>query len=79
MTDNTKKLIDTWLIHKYWKSCCLDEAIDWCNHQGNYQLTSDEMEEFIAWRDNMKKIKNEISKHLSPQLYNKLEEILLAL
>ena len=79
MTKNTKKLIDTWLANKYWKSCCLDEAIDWCNHQGNYQLTPSEMEEFIAWRDNMKKIKNELSKYLSPLLYNKLEEILLAL
>ena len=79
MTDNTKKLIDTWLADKYWKSCCLDEAIDWCNHQGNYQLTSDEMEEFIAWRDAMKKIKNEISKHLNPSLYNHLVDILLAL
>ena len=79
MSENTKKLIDTWLTYKYWESCCLDEAIDWCNHQGNYQLTPDEMEEFIAWRDNMKKIKNELSKYLSPLLYNKLEEILLAL
>ena len=79
MSDNTKKLIDAWLTYKYWKSCCLDEAIDWCNHQGNYQLTPNEMEEFIAWRDNMKKIKNELSKYLSPLLYNKLEEILLAL
>ena len=43
MTDKTKKLIDTWLTYKYWKSCCLDEAIDWCNHQGDYQLTPDEM------------------------------------
>ena len=79
MSDNTKKLIDTWLLYKYWNSCCEDEAIDWCNHQGNYQLTPNEMEEFIAWRDAMKKIKENISKHLSPQLYNNLGEILLAL
>lgn len=79
MTDNTKKLIDTWLTYKYWESCCLDEAIDWCNHQGDYQLTPDEMEEFIAWRDAMKNIKNEISKHLNPSLYNHLVDILLAL
>ena len=56
MSENTKKLIDTWLTYKYWESCCLDEAIDWSNHQGNYQLTPDEMEEFMAWRDAMKKI-----------------------
>lgn len=37
------------------------------------------MEEFIAWRDAMKKIKENISKHLSPQLYNNLGEILFAL
>lgn len=43
MSDNTKKLINAWLTHKYWKSCCLDEAIDWCNHQGNYQLIPSEM------------------------------------
>ena len=79
MTDNTKKLIDTWLTYKYWKSCCLDEAIDWCNHQGNYKLTPDEMEEFIAWRDDMKKIKNELSKHISYSSYNNLGEILFAL
>ena len=79
MTKNTKKLIEAWLTHKYCESCCLDEAIDWCNHQGNYQLTSDEMEEFIAWRDDMKEIKNKLYKCLNPQLYNKLEEILLAL
>ena len=79
MSENTKKLIDTWLTYKYWKSCCLDEAIDWCNHQGNYQLTPNEMEEFMAWRDAMKKIKEDISKHLSPQLYNNLGEILFAL
>lgn len=79
MSDNTKKLIDAWLLYKYWKSCCLDEAIDWCNHQGNYQLTPNEMEEFMAWRDAMKKIKEDISKHLSPQLYNNLGEILFAL
>ena len=79
MSDNTKKLIDAWLLYKYCNSCCEDEAIYWCNHQGNYQLTPNEMEEFIAWRDAMKKIKEDISKHLSPLLYNKLEEILLAL
>ena len=79
MSDNTKKLIDAWLLCKYWNSCCEDEAIDWCNHQGNYQLTPNEMEEFMAWRDAMKKIKEEISKHLSPQLYNNLGEILFAL
>ena len=79
MTDNTKKLIDTWLTYKYWESCCLDEAIDWCNHQGNYKLTPDEMEEFIAWRDDMKKIKNELSKHISYSSYNNLGEILFAL
>ena len=79
MSENTKKLIDTWLTYKYWESCCLDEAIDWSNHQGNYQLTPDEMEEFMAWRDAMKKIEEDISKHLSPQLYNNLGEILFAL
>ena len=35
--------------------------------------------EFMAWRDAMKKIKEDISKHLSPQLYNNLGEILFAL
>lgn len=79
MLDNTKKLIDAWLLYKYWNSCCEDEAIDWCNHQGNYQLTPNEMEEFIAWMDAMKKIKEVVSKHLSPQLYNNLGEILFAL
>ena len=79
MEAKTKTLIDAWIIHKYDNSCCIDEAIDWCNHHGNYHLTPDEMEEFMTWRDAMKKIKNELSKHLSPQLYNKLEEILLAL
>lgn len=79
MTDNTKKLIDTWLANKYWKSCCLDEAMDWSNHQGNYQLTPDEMEEFMAWRDAMKKIKNELSNHISYSSYNNLGEILFAL
>lgn len=79
MEAKTKTLIDAWLLYKYWNSCCEDEAIDWCNHQGNYQLTPDEMGEFIAWRDAMKKIKENISKHLSPQLYNNLDEILLAL
>ena len=79
MSDNTKKLIEAWLTHKYWESCCLDEAIDWCNHQGNYNLTPNEMEEFIAWRDAMKKSKEDISKHLSFQSYNNLGEILLAL
>ena len=79
MSDNTKKLIDAWLLYKYWNSCCEDEAIDWCNHQGNYQLTPNEMEEFIAWRDAMKKIKEAVSKHLSSQLYNNLGEILFAL
>ena len=79
MSDNTKKLIDAWLQYKYWNSCCEDEAIDWCNHQGNYQLAPNEIEEFIAWRDAMKKIKEAISKHLSPQLYNNLGEILFAL
>ena len=79
MEAKTKTLIDAWLLYKYWNSCCEDEAIDWCNHQGNYQLTPNEMEEFIAWRDAMKKIKENISKHLSPQLYNNLGEILLAL
>lgn len=33
----------------------------------------------MTWRDAMKKIKEDISEHLSPLLYNKLEEILLAL
>lgn len=79
MEAKTKTLIDAWIIHKYDNSCCIDEAIDWCNHQGNYQLTPDEMEEFMAWRDAMKKIKEDISKHLSPQLYNNLGEILFAL
>ena len=79
MEAKTKTLIDAWLTHKYWKSCCLDEAIDWCNHQGNYQLTPNEMEEFMAWRDAIKKIEKDISKHLSPQLYNNLGEILFAL
>ena len=79
VSENTKKLIDAWLLHKYWESCCLDEAIDWCNHQGNYQLTPDEMEEFMAWRDAMKKIKNELSKHISYSSYNNLGEILYAL
>ena len=79
MEAKTKTLIDAWIIHKYDNSCCIDEAIDWCNHQGNYQLTPDEMEEFMAWRDAMKKIKNEISKHLNPSLYNHLVDILLAL
>ena len=79
MLDNTKKLIDAWLLYKYWNSCCEDEAIDWCNHQGNYQLTPNEMEEFMAWIDAMKKIKEDISKHLSFQSYNNLGEILLAL
>lgn len=79
MKTKTKTLIDAWIIHKYDNSCCIDEAIDWCNHQGNYQLTPDEMEEFMAWRDVMKKIKEDISKHLSFQSYNNLGEILLAL
>ena len=79
MEAKTKTLIDTWIIHKYDNSCCIDEVIDWCNHQGNYQLTPDEMEEFMAWRDAMKKIKNEVSKHLNPSLYNHLVDILLAL
>ena len=79
MEAKTKTLIDAWIIHKYDNSCCIDEAIDWCNHQGNYQLTPDEMEEFMAWRDAMKKIKNEMSKHLNPSLYNHLVDILLAL
>ena len=79
MEAKTKTLIDAWIIHKYDNSCCIDEAIDWCNHQGNYQLTPSEMEEFMTWRDAMKKIKKDISGHLSPLLYNKLEKILLAL
>lgn len=33
----------------------------------------------MAWRDAMKKIKEDISKHLRPQLYNNLGEILFAL
>ena len=79
MEAKTKTLIDAWIIYKYDNSCCQDEAIDWCNHQGNYQLTPDEMEEFMAWRDTMKKIKNELSKHISYSSYNNLGEILFAL
>lgn len=79
MEAKTKTLIDAWIIHKYYNSCCIDEAIDWCNHQDNYQLTPDEMKEFTAWKDDMKKIKNELSKHISYSSYNNLVEILYAL
>ena len=37
------------------------------------------MKEFMAWKDAMKKIKNELSKHISYSSYNNLAEILYAL
>ena len=47
-------LFKMWLSHKYWRSCCEDEAIDWCNHSDKSLDSIGEITDYVEWRDKVK-------------------------
>jgi len=52
--ENYPNLVDQWnkfINWAYWNSCCIDEALDWCNcHQGNAFLVSDFNSDYVQSR-----------------------------
>lgn len=72
--EKTQSLLRLWFSHKYWGSCCEDEAIDWSQHENKLNLN--ELTEFLEWRDNVLTAASALSKCISIRDFNKIGELL---
>lgn len=64
-----------WISRKYTDSCCLDEAIDWCNHGEKSLDNINEIAEYVQWREELKQVCSKLSKLLERRYYQELSEI----
>lgn len=69
----TQQLLETWFTYKYWNSGCEDEAIDWLQHP--LELDLKELEEFLAWREDLIQVKKAVAKCLNPMQLVKFGDI----
>lgn len=70
--EKEQKLLKMWLDHKYWNSCCEDEAIDWCNH-GTQSLDSvKEVADYVEWRKQLAQTCAKLSTLVSSKYYSEL-------
>ena len=77
MTKQEKEqaLLVMWLNHKYWNSCCDDEAIDWSNHSNKSLDSISEIADYVQWREKLKQVCTELSKLVGGRYYKDLPEI----
>lgn len=71
-----KILLHMWLSHKYWDSCCLDEAIDWSNHQEKLDDYK-EVADYIAWREQVKSLTLQLHKLINVVDFEKISHLFL--
>jgi len=73
--ENEQKLLEMWLDHKYWGSCCDDEAIDWSNHSTNKLESISEIVDYVEWRSKLAQTCKELSKLVQSRYYQELSTI----
>ena len=55
-------LLRIWLRHKYWQSCCEDEALDWCNHSEKSLDSVEEIVDYTEWRNKVEALVSQLKK-----------------
>lgn len=73
--EKEQKLLKMWLEHKYWGSCCEDEAIDWCNHSSKTLDTISEIADYVEWRKQLERVCKELSQLVQGRYYQELSTI----
>lgn len=71
-----KILLHMWLGHKYWGSCCEDEAIDWCNHQERLDDYK-EVADYVAWREQVKSLTLQLRKLIGVKDFEKISTLFI--
>ena len=71
-----KILLHLWLSHKYWGSGCVDEAIDWSNHQEKLDDYK-EVADYVAWREQVKSLTLQLHKLISTCDFEKVSHLFL--
>lgn len=73
--EKEQKLLKMWMTHKYWASCCEDEAIDWCNHPDAKLESAEEVAEYVEWRAKVKSLCTQLKDKVEARFFSDLAEI----